>query len=104
MNLTLAQVFPPSVVLKMPRSRFGPNRWPSAATYTVLGLRGSITMRAIVWVSRRPILVKVLPASVDRYMPSPAVALCRLLGSPVPTHTMLGSDWHTSMSPIDDEV
>ena len=28
MNLTLFQVLPPSVVLKTPRSGFGPNRWP----------------------------------------------------------------------------
>ena len=64
MNLILFHVLPPSVVLKMPRSGFGPNRWPGDATYTVSGFFGSITMRAIVCVSFRPMFVNVLPPSV----------------------------------------
>src|SRR6266542_4930827 len=31
-NFVFVHVFPPSVVLKTPRSWFGPNRWPTAAT------------------------------------------------------------------------
>jgi hypothetical protein len=32
MNLVLAHVLPPSTDLKIPRSLFGPHRWPRAAT------------------------------------------------------------------------
>src|SRR5579863_9189937 len=35
-------------------------------------------------------------------MPSPQEELCRLLGSPVPTHTTAGSDGAIAMSPIVD--
>src|SRR5262245_52115056 len=102
MNLTLAQVLPPSVVLYIPRSLFGPNRRPSAATYTVLASFGSTTMRAMVCVSFNPTLVNVLPPSVDLLIPSPKLELWRLFGSPVPTQTMFGSDWQTARSPIED--
>jgi hypothetical protein len=64
MNFTLFQVFPPSVVLNTPRSGFGPNKCPGDATYTVSGFFGSMTMRAIVCVSLRPMFVNVLPPSV----------------------------------------
>jgi hypothetical protein len=69
----------------MPRSALGPKRWPVAATYTTLLLRGSSTTRAMVCVSRSPICVKVFPPSVVLYIPSPKDEVCRLLGSPVPT-------------------
>ena len=85
MNLVLVHVFPPSIVLKRPRSLFGPNRWPTAATYTMFGFVGCTTTRAIDWVSFRPMLTNVLPASVDLYIPSPNDELCLLFGSPVPT-------------------
>ncbi len=39
-NSVFFQVLPPSVVLKMPRSSFGPNGEPSAASHTVLVLKG----------------------------------------------------------------
>ena len=64
MNLIVFHDFPPSVVLKTPRSGFGPNRCPGYATYTVSGFFGSITMRAIVCVSFNPMFVNVLPPSV----------------------------------------
>ena len=64
MNLIFVHFFPPSVVLKMPRSGFAPNRCPGDATYTVSGLLASITIRAIVCVSFSPMFVKVLPPSV----------------------------------------
>jgi hypothetical protein len=63
MNLTLFHDLPPSVVLKMPRSGFGPNRCPGDATYTVSGLRGSMTILAMVCVSRSPTFVNVFPPS-----------------------------------------
>jgi len=64
MYFTLFHVRPPSVVRYTPRSGLGPNRCPGTATYTTSGLRGSITMRAMVCVSRRPMCVNVLPPSV----------------------------------------
>src|SRR5579864_4338609 len=43
---------------------------------------------------------QVLPPSSDLYAPSPQDELCRLFGSPVPTHTTDGSDGAIAMSPI----
>src|ERR1700724_4327249 len=45
---------------------------------------------------------QVLPPSSDLYAPSPHDELCRLFGSPVPTHTTDGSDGAIAMSPIVD--
>src|SRR5882757_5317553 len=46
------------------------------------------------------IFFQVFPPSSDLYAPSPQEELCRLLGSPVPTHTTAGSDGAMAMSPI----
>src|SRR5229473_3984493 len=48
----------------------------------------------------RPIFFQVFPPSSDLYAPSPHEELCRLFGSPVPTHTTEGSDGAMAMSPI----
>src|SRR5216684_341728 len=48
------------------------------------------------------ILFQVFPPSSDLYAPSPQEELCRLFGSPVPTHTAEGSDGAIAMSPIVD--
>src|SRR5882757_9224887 len=45
---------------------------------------------------------QVFPPSTDLYAPSPQEELCRLFGSPVPTHTTDGSDGAIAMSPIVD--
>src|SRR6202030_582855 len=45
-------------------------------------------------------LCHVLPPSSDLYAPSPHDELCRLFGSPDPTHTTEGSDGAIAMSPI----
>src|ERR1700730_5432097 len=45
---------------------------------------------------------QVLPPSTDLYAPSPHDELCRLFGSPVPTHTTDGSEGAMAMSPIVD--
>src|SRR5258707_5429147 len=45
---------------------------------------------------------QVLPPSSDLYAPWPHDELCRLFGSPVPTHTTDGSDGAIAMSPIVD--
>src|SRR5260370_156658 len=42
-------------------------------------------------VASNPIFFQVAPPSSDLYAPSPQEELCRLLGSPVPTHTT--DDW-----------
>src|ERR1700676_940393 len=42
----------------------------------------------------------VFPPSSDLYTPSPHEELCRLLGSPLPTHTTDGSEGAMAMSPI----
>src|SRR5260370_9651089 len=53
-------------------------------------------------VNSSPILFHVFPPSSDLYAPSPQEELCRLCGSPVPTHTTEGSDGAIAMSPIVD--
>src|SRR6266576_864451 len=53
-------------------------------------------------VASSPIFFQVFPPSSDLYAPSPQEELCRLFGSPVPTHTTEGSDGAIAMSPIVD--
>src|SRR5260370_10432665 len=53
-------------------------------------------------VNSSPIFCQVFPPSSDLYAPSPQEELCRLFGSPVPTHTTEGSDGAIAMSPIVD--
>src|ERR1700675_4032700 len=55
-------------------------------------------------VNSSPILFQVLPPSSDLYAPSPQEELCRLFGSPVPTHTTEESDGAIAMSPIVDTL
>src|SRR6267143_3803006 len=59
-----------------------------------------ITIRPIWRVASSPIFFQVLPPSSDLYAPSPQEELCRLFGSPVPTHTTAGSDGAMAMSPM----
>src|SRR5437016_14341589 len=59
-------------------------------------------MRPICRVASSPIFFQVFPPSRDLYAPSPQEELCRLFGSPVPTHTIDGSDGAIAMSPIVD--
>src|SRR6185312_2156577 len=84
----------------MPRSAFGPHRWPNAATYTVFGSCGSITIFPIDRVSASPMWCHVLPPSVDLCTPLPHDCDRKLFFSPVPTHTTFVSDGATAMSPI----
>src|SRR5580704_1516776 len=51
-------------------------------------------------VASSPIFFHVLPPSNDLYAPSPHEELCRLFGSPVPTHTTVGTDGATAISPM----
>src|SRR5580693_7285691 len=51
-------------------------------------------------VASRPIFFHVFPPSSDLNTPSPHDELCRLFGSPVPTHTTEGSDGAIAMSPM----
>src|SRR5882757_3674398 len=51
-------------------------------------------------VASSPIFFQVFPPSSDLYAPSPQEELCRLFGSPVPTHTTAGSDGAMAMSPM----
>src|SRR5229473_4745512 len=53
-------------------------------------------------VASSPIFFHVFPPSSDLYAPSPHDELCLLFGSPVPTHTMDGSEGAIAMSPIVD--
>src|SRR6202521_4458593 len=55
-------------------------------------------------VASSPIFFHVFPPSSDLYAPSPHDELCRLFGSPVPTHTTAGSDGAIAMSPIVDTL
>src|SRR5438093_3584943 len=65
MNFVFVQVLPPSVVLYSPRSWFGPNKCPSAATYAMSGSFGWTTMRAMLCVSLSPMVSKLFPPSID---------------------------------------
>src|SRR6267143_1586532 len=51
-------------------------------------------------VASSPIFFHVFPPSSDLYAPSPHDELCRLFGSPVPTHTIAGSEGATVTSPM----
>src|SRR4051812_8685981 len=82
------QVFPPSTVLNTPRSSLGPHKCPAAATYTMLGFVGWITILPMWCVSLRPMFCQVLPPSVDLCTPLPHDELCRLFDSPDPTQTV----------------
>src|SRR6266850_452463 len=97
-------VAPPSLVLYTPRSGFGPHKCPSAATYTTSEFFGWTTIRPMCRAASSPIFFHVFPPSSDLYTPSPHDELCRLFGSPVPTHTMDGSDGAIAMSPIVDTL
>src|SRR6266404_3745942 len=55
-------------------------------------------------VASSPIFFQVFPPSSDLYTPSPHDELCRLFGSPVPTHTIDGSEGAIAMSPIVDTL
>src|SRR5437868_3208377 len=94
-------VLPPSLLMKTPRSGFGPKRCPLAATHSTSGLVGCTTTRAMDCVSRRPICVNVFPPSVDLYIPSPNEEDWRLFDSPVPTYRMSGFEGEIAMSPIE---
>src|SRR6267154_253128 len=79
----------------------GVRRRSYAAAYKVSGLCGSMAM------SLTPVsslifrtCAHVFPPSSDLYAPSPQEELCRLLGSPVPTHTTAGSDGAMAISPM----
>src|SRR5438445_9582847 len=59
-----------------------------------------MAIRPMCRVESSPIFFQVFPPSSDLYAPSPHEELCRLFGSPEPTHTTDGSDGAIAMSPI----
>src|SRR6267378_173035 len=63
-----------------------------------------MTIRPMCRVASSPIFFQVFPPSSDLYAPSPQEELCRLFGSPVPTHSTDGSDGAIAMSPIVDTL
>src|SRR5258708_22866763 len=67
---------------------------------TQSGCFGAMTFLPMCRVPSSPILFQVFPPSSDLYAPSPQEELCRLLGSPVPTHTTAGSDGAMAISPM----
>src|SRR6266550_138130 len=77
-NSTFCHVLPPSAVRYTPRSALGAHTWPSAATKTMSGLAGSIT----IW--------ETWPTSPSGF------------DSPVPTHTTFGFEGASATAPIDD--
>src|SRR5215470_12408505 len=82
MKRTFRHVLPPSFVRKTPRSAFGPNGWPNAATKATLASRGSTRSEPICPTSRRPTCSHVLPASDDLYTPRPRITLLRMAALP----------------------
>ena len=82
---TLRQIVPPSVVLKMPRSWFGPNGDPRAASHATSGFAGCTFTAPICPESFSPANLHVRPASMDLYTPRPMITLLRIAALPVPT-------------------
>src|SRR5512143_3421804 len=100
-NSTCFHVLPPSVVRNTPRSCCGPVARPSAQTKTMFGLVGCTTMRWMRPVSARPMLIHVVPESLDLYTPSPCRSASRMAhASPVPAQTIDGLDGATASAPI----
>src|SRR5260370_34270830 len=63
-----------------------------------------MTVRPMGRVNPSPTLFQGFPPARDLYAPSPQEELCRLFGSPVPTHTTEGSEGAIAMSPIVDTL
>ena len=72
-----------------------------AATYTLLELRGSTTMRWMPLVFSNPMRCQVRPPSKLRNRPSPMLWELRGLPSPVPTQITSGLDGSTFTAPMD---
>src|SRR5207237_9674165 len=62
---TFVHVWPPSAVRKIPRSWFGPNACPNAATRTTSAFLGSTIKAPVCRPSFKPTFFQVLPASID---------------------------------------
>src|SRR5439155_26277807 len=77
-NSTFRQVWPPSVLLKSPRSSLGAPYLPNAATNTMSGFEGWMRIFEIACTSLNPKWVHVMPASEDLYTPSPGMMLPRM--------------------------
>src|SRR5207249_10404920 len=99
---TFCQVLPPSAVRYTPRSGFGAHTWPRAATKTMSGLAGTITIWDTWPTSPRPMNCQLLPASGDMKTPRPSTTSFRGFDSPVPTHTTFGFEGASVTAPIDD--
>src|SRR5579883_1827117 len=84
----------------MPRAVLSRYGFPTAATQTRRGLRGSTTIAAIAHVSRSPALRQCAPPSCVSHTPSPYETSLRRLGSPVPAQTVLESRGSTASAPI----
>ena len=72
-----------------------------AATYTMSGSRGSITMRPMCCDLGSIGLDQVLPPSVDLNTPTPHDELRMLLASPLPTHTTSPLEGAAATAPMD---
>ena len=72
-----------------------------AATYTMSGSRGSITMRPMCCVFGSIGLDHVLPPSIDLNTPTPHDELRMLLASPLPTHTTSPFDGAAATAPME---
>src|SRR5437588_6980222 len=85
------------------------NVWPPSfdfhvsvfITYTRFGSRGWTRTFEMWRVSARPRCHQVLPASVERYTPSPCDTLPRIQLSPMPTYRTLGSAAAQAMAPTE---
>src|SRR5882724_9312691 len=100
-NRTFCHVLPPSAVRYTPRSELGAQTWPSAATNTMSGLAGSITIWETWPTSLSPMNCQLLPASGDMKTPRPSTTSFRGFDSPVPTHTTFGFEGASATAPID---
>src|SRR5579883_9836 len=82
---TSFQCAPPSLLRNTPRSPPGVYSLPMAAAKITRELDGSIAMRAMLALLRKPSRCQCLPPSAVDHNPSPASAVLRGNGSPVPT-------------------
>src|SRR5579862_924908 len=98
---TFRQVFPPSLVLKTPRSSLSFHRCPMAQAYTTLPSLGSIRILAICSESVSPTFFQFSPPSTDLYTPSPIDTLLRSQPSPLPTQTILELEGSMATVPVD---
>src|SRR5256884_2176216 len=100
-NSTFCHVLPPSAVRYTPRSGLGAHTWPRAATKTMSGLAGTITILETQPTPPRPTNYHLFPAFGDMKTPRPSTTSFPRFLSPGPTHTTLRFEGGNATAPIE---